>query len=284
VACFQAETRVSQDDANKARHRLGKALEKIVEREQQLGRLGFVSLPEHTQNQLAVLQAQAEPQDETPEALLAAEHILDRYDSQLTTAFNLVAQVSGEQERQTASRRKGRWVTLAVVVVLAAGGFGGYSHYQSSLVAKKDECPKERGCADDGLCQAEIRWYPPPVAIQCLARSDEDCEPSKGCRTLGRCHARQGRCVATQDEDCRAIERCKVDGWCSAREGQCVAASPEDCQPTKGCSERGACTPVDNICVPGSDDDCRKSELCRTRKACKEVENRCVTLPDGFDK
>ena len=275
---------MSQGEANKARLRLGKALERIVEREQQLGRLGFLSLPEHTQNQLAVLQAQAEPKDDTPEGLLAAEHILERYDTQLTTAFNLVAQLSGAQDRRAASGRARILTVLGVVVVLTAGGLGGFFHYRSALRAKQLQCPKQSECADHGRCQAEIRWYPPPVAIQCLARSDASCQASKGCRELGRCHARQGSCVATQDEDCRGIERCKVDGWCSAREGECVATSLEDCRATKGCGERGACTPVDNICVPGSDDDCRKSQLCRTRGACREVENRCVTLPDGFDE
>ncbi len=284
VACYLAETRVSQDDASKARLRLGKALEKIVEREQQLGQLGFLSLPERTQDQLAVLQGQAEPKDETPEAWLASEHILERYDSQLTTAFNLVAQVSGEQERQTAVRRKRGLFAVAALVLVVVGGFGGFSHYQSALAAQQVQCPKQSACASDGLCHAEIRWYPPPVAIQCLARADADCQASKGCRELGRCHARQGRCIATEDEDCRATERCKVDGWCRAREGQCVAASAEDCRATKGCSERGACTPVENLCVPGSDEDCRQSQLCRARGACKEVENRCVVLPEGFDQ
>ncbi len=243
-----------------------------------------MALPEHTQNQLAVLQGQAEPKDESPEGLLAAEHLLSRYDNELTTAFNLVAQLTGEEERQATTRRKRSLVALAIVAVLVVAGLGGFFHFRGALADKQEQCPKSSDCADDGRCQAAIRWYPPPVVVECVAATDADCQASRDCRNLGRCRVQEGRCAALKDEDCRSTERCRVDGWCTARDGGCVATKVEDCRATKGCKERGACTPVEDVCVPGSDEDCQKSELCRSRGACREVENRCVSLPDGFDK
>jgi hypothetical protein len=268
---------VKSDSIERARERLRAALEQTVEREQQLGRAGFHLLPAKVQNHLAALQAQTRPDDDSLEAIMAAERLLKTYNSELDNAQNLVAQLSGEAGRRAQARRKrGARMLLAfgVVLVIAAGVT---LYYRSALADKARSCRAAPPCAGDGLCGAGMRADgASPFDIECRAVSAEDCNASQGCRGQGRCSLVDGRCIAASADDCAKSPGCKEDGWCSAQDGRCVAAQIQDCRPTRACTERGACTPIDGVCVAGSDADCRQSEMCRKHGACSEVEHRCI--------
>jgi hypothetical protein len=270
-----------RSDKNDARERLRRALAKTAGRERELGRDGFHQLAERVQSQLAVLQGQAVPKEDTLEAMLAAEHILKTYNKQLDDAFNLVAQLAGEAGRQAARQHRRINARLITFGVLAIAASGGLLFYRRAVAAKASDCGQAAGCRELGLCGAALRLSA-PVGINCQPGSDEDCAQSTSCRDSGRCKSVAGQCAAASDADCTDTPRCKDGGLCSAREGDCVAAKVQDCRTTKDCTSKGRCTPIGNVCKVGSDADCRQSDICKTHGACSEVEHNCVKL-DGFD-
>ena len=277
MACCEA---VAGQDLNEARLRIRGILAMTAEREEQLGRAGFLSLPESTQSQLVVLQAQSLPKQDSIEAILGAEHNLRAYNAKLDDAFNLVAQIAGESGRRTSARQR-RLVKLGLIggVLALVVGVGGYI-VMGELNAKEASCREAPACAELGTCGAGITLAP-TIGLACKATSEEACKQSQGCEGRGLCAVVEGQCVAGSDGDCAATEGCKLDGRCSARDGQCVATL-QDCRRTKGCEELGACTPVDDACVAGSDADCRQSQICSKTGACLEVNGICVLPPEDF--
>lgn len=268
---------MKSDSIERARERLREALEQTLERERKLGREAFLLLPPKVQNQLAVLQAQSYPDDDSLEGILAAERLLKTYNERLDNAENLVAQLSGEAGRRAQTSKRRTAGALVVVGGLAVVAAGLTLYFRSALASKARSCREAAACSGDGACGAGMRVRGvSPFEIECRAVSEEDCARSQGCQTQGRCGLLDGQCVAASAEDCAKSPKCTEAGWCSPRDGRCVAAEAHDCRRTKACAERGACTPIDDVCMPGSDDDCRQSELCKKTGACSEVEHRCV--------
>jgi hypothetical protein len=270
-------------DQKKARERVAAAIKATASREQELGREGFAELPESIQSELAMLQAQCAPKDDTLEALLACEHLLKDYVKKLGDAVNMANQLRAEGSRRRARLVAGTSKRLVigggVLVVLAAAVLV----YRQALAAKRDACQSAPACAQSGLCHAELQTDP-ALSLECRAGSEEHCRASSDCAKLGRCSLEQGQCVAASDADCRALAACRERGACSAKGGECVAVTARDCRPTKACVEVGHCTPVDGVCRADSDTDCRQSELCKRKGACNEVEGRCVVVPADFGK
>jgi hypothetical protein len=272
---------VTRDEADKARVRLADGLARTRTREEELGRDGFHRLPLRIQNELAALQGQAAPLEDTLEAMLAAEQILKTYNKKLDDALNLVHQLSGEEGRRAPRERRRRRLLLLVgtltTLALAAGLFA----YRRALGTKAARCRAAVGCRDDGLCGAGLVFEGGP-SFECRVESEADCKLSGACTRMGRCIQAGGACVASRDEDCRATERCKLEGLCGAREGDCVALRAEDCRPTPDCRAKGHCTPMDGRCKAGGDADCRASLLCEKESACHEVDGACLRFPDEF--
>jgi hypothetical protein len=267
------------EDPSKARARLREEQARIARREEELGKEGFLLLPDRIREELAVLQEQSTPRNDNLEAVLAAEHNLRAYGAKLDDALNLMRQHAGAAERRRAAvRYRARRWTIASVALVVVGGAGLF-WYRSASAAKAAECRAGRPCADVGACGAG--FDPKAAAMACMPASDEDCRASAACRDLGRCRVVDRACAAANDEDCRATAACQEKGFCSARHGECAVATDQDCRRTPGCTKSGHCTPIDGACRAGSDADCRQSEICRTLGACLEVQSQCVVPPDA---
>jgi hypothetical protein len=266
------------DDLHKARMRLRDAFALTAEREAELGRDGFLELPERIQQELSVLQAQSIPKEYAKDAILGAEHNLARYNARLDDAFNLVAQLAGEAGRQRARRSK-QGVKLAIGGAAAAAALGGGMFwYLGRLASESAACAAVDGCRVLGQCSAVLRTEG-SIGFDCRAL-DADCKGATVCQREGACTAEGGKCVAATDDDCRGTERCRLEGWCKAVDQRCVAAAADDCRRTAACDERGACSPVGGVCAAGSDFDCRQSLVCKRDGACLEVDHACVQPPD----
>lgn len=262
------------EDIDKLRTKLHARLEATAKREAELGRDGFLALPERIQSRLSVLQAEAQPRSDSLEAYLAADHNLETYNEVLDDAFNLVAQIGGMESRLAASRRyRAKRLAIAAVVALALVG-GGYAYFQSELSAKVEACAEATACKEVGLCGARLASGT-ALRLECAATEEEHCEASESCKRVAQCSLVDGACAATE-KDCRRSSRCASDGWCTAVDGRCRADEDADCRKTRGCIELGACSPVGGVCKVASDADCRISNLCKDQAACRAVQNRCV--------
>lgn len=103
-------------------------------------------------------------------------------------------------------------------------------------------CMRGRFCELEGFCSQDAEG-------QCIAATDEDCEPSAACKG-GRCTAFEGRCIAADDDDCRNSWACKGYGRCNHDgEEACMAASVEDCRASTRCDRLGMCNLRDGECV-----------------------------------
>lgn len=270
------------DDAETIRTRIAAKLERTAALEAELGRQGFEDLPQRTQTQLSLLQAQAEPKrDANTESLLGTEHNLEAYEAKLRDALDLIRQMQGERgRRQSAFRRKGR-KALLVATVVALLLVGGAVFVTRELGTKAAACDGGPSCVQSGLCGATVTLKGSPGVV-CAPRSDADCAASKDCAQSGRCRMVGEACGATSDADCATLDLCRSHGFCSEVNGSCAPAKVQDCRPTPGCTERGLCTPLDGVCKAGSDADCRQSELCQKSRACVEVAGECIRPPDDF--
>jgi hypothetical protein len=272
---------MAPEPTEEVRTRLRELRSKAAERESRLTEEQFLSLPAKLQNQLAVLQTQAEPTGDGYEALLAAEHNLRSYNERLVQAQNLASQLTGARRRNRASTGRSL-VTLGLwLLVLGGLGGGGYWVAQSLVLPKKAAvCQSSPACRADGRCGAGIRVEPVKVQLVCLPTADEHCRGAERCAAKGECFAAAGRCVARDTADCRKTEGCRSDGLCTAQDERCVAVAREDCQPTARCRERGECTPQQGVCAALSDDDCKRSIACKRYGACTEVQGQCVKLEE----
>ncbi len=262
------------EDIDKLRTKLEARLDATARREAELGRDGFLALPERIQNRLSVLQAEAQPRSNTLEAYLAADHNLETYNEVLDDAFNLVAQIGGMESRVAASRRqRAKRMALAGVVAVVVTA-GGYAYYHSELSAKVEACAAATACREVGLCGARLASGT-AIRLECAATEEAHCEASESCKRVAQCSLVDGACAATE-KDCRQSSRCASDGWCTAVEGRCRADEDADCRKTRGCIELGACSPVGGVCKVASDADCRISDICKEQEACRAVQNRCV--------
>lgn len=262
------------EDIDKLRTKLRGRLEATAKREAELGRDGFLALPDRVKNRLSVLQAEAQPRSDTVEAYLAADHNLETYNAVLDDAFNLVAQIGGMESRLAATRRhRAKRVALVGVAVAILGG-GGYAYYRSALASKIETCADATACREVGLCGARLASGT-ALRLECAATEEAHCQTSESCKNVAQCSLVDGACAATE-KDCRRSARCDSDGWCTAVEGRCRAEKDADCRKTRGCIELGACSPVGGVCKVASDADCRISNVCKEQQACRAVQNRCV--------
>lgn len=175
---------------------------------------------------------------------------------------------------------------VAALLVLVAAAY---------LVLRKtdDQCKREVGCEQSGLCSASFQT--------CVAAASVDCSKSQNCSEYGECTARDHKCVVASDQDCAAI--CKTTDRCVARDGRCVcdparAAScielgkcgvddkgwctsftQQGCEKSKRCSDEGHCTlaPSKDRCI-ASGEDCARAAVCKKDGRCVAHEGTCVRL------
>ena len=114
----------SEAQSSNVRVRFRERLADTAQREAELGREGFLSLPSKLQQDLALLQERSSPKDDSHESILGAESILEQYNKRHDDAFNLVAQMAGEAGRQRVMRAR-RALKLSTIAAVGAAAVPG---------------------------------------------------------------------------------------------------------------------------------------------------------------
>ena len=146
------------------------------------------------------------------------------------------------------------------------------------VATTRTHCVSSEGCKSIGQCSLHRG--------RCVTSSDEDCALSRMCLVGGRCRAEQEEldfsglgegyhCVAKSNDDCVGSSGCRYNAECIASTGRCVT-----CPEAKACRTEGRCAMSEGRCVARSARGCRESEVCRWEERCTARDGRCVNAQE----
>jgi hypothetical protein len=124
-------------------------------------------------------------------------------------------------------------------------------------------------CEREGLCDVVAGALSSFVAEhmgtsgRCMATSASQCQQSRVCSELGRCHLEHGMCVAKRQRDCVGAAVCQGTG-CEILQGECIPTACYNCSGMRS----GRCTLQDGRCVIAGNADCARADECKDRRAC----------------
>ncbi len=133
-------------------------------------------------------------------------------------------------------------------------------------------CTDSPQCEYHGTCCAKSS-----DRLECVARSQEDCQKSGACREYAACHLVGDGCGPTSDQDCRGSLECRSTGKCALLSNVCVASSEGDCRSSIYCKQFGYCSYLNGHCEATQDNDCRNSlASCKYYGECSASGGNCV--------